>query len=832
MKLVFRFSISVAALILACGALLSASAQTDSVVSQLTSSTRQTYANDMSGDGRFMIVESNGDIGTKDATLGLNPDNSDFNSEIFLIDYAQRRVFQLTNTKNRLVDPTAAATLGNIRVQIINLTPMISNDGRYVIFTSNANSLTPAGTNTSTPGNFDANNLSNADRDALLADANTEIWVYQIPPYAAVDLTSGAEAPFADLSLGTFTRITNTPADILPQAGSTNPPISPSFSDDNRYPTINDDGSVISFVSTRNMTVTPAASNADLNSEIFTGTRTGATFSLSQLTVTSGTVVNPVFSTNPSLSGTCLPGSSPCLVRVAFASNANIPDTGQTTGNNPDGNAEIYYADINPATGVIANRKQATRTARVNLGDIVNVFSTGRRLSRDGSQILFESSADLNNTPQGANQTSTTVFLYNVTAGTFTKVGARGADDTQAGGDVIRFPVFTDYVGLTPSSIVFASRINLRADGTATSSTTEGLNPASSRPVQIYAVPLPLGAMTVFTRITDVPSVAFFVATLQPFASNSRKRISFSLASTELGGGNPDGSPEVFYLLTPLVTLSDNNIAESYFTGATGRPVGPSPSPTPTPSPSPSPTPTPTTPTNVPGLTPGMLAVVTFPNRNIITPQAVPNSAASTARAPSLPIELGGVTVGVNHAAAGIYSVSTKRIVFVIPRGLTAIAAGTSYPLTINVRGHILRGSVTLVPAQPDIFTTTNSAGGRAQVINAFNMQHEPFTIFTVRPHRPRSPTVLRIILTGVENVAASQIVVRIGSQTITGTATSTSPISNATLTTMPGFYQIDVTLPTALAGAGDVPIVVLVTASGTTFSSRLEDTAPHIFIL
>jgi uncharacterized protein (TIGR03437 family) len=834
-KLVFRFSISVAALILACGAFLSASAQTDSIVAQLTSSARQSYVNDISGDGRFVVVESNADIGTKDSdpAHNLKPDNSDFNSEIFLIDYAQRRVFQITNTKNRLVDTTVSPIiLGNIRVQIVNMSPMISNDGRYIIFTSNANSLTPAGTNTSTPGNFDPNNLSNADRDALFADANTEVWVYQIPPTTPVDLTSGAEAPFVDLSLGTFTRLTNTPADILPQAGTTSPPVSPSFSDDNRYPTINDDGSVISFVSTRNMTVTPAASNADLNSEIFTGTRTGMTFALSQVTSTSGTIVNPVFNTSPSLSGTCIPGSSPCLVRVAFASNANLPDTGQTTGNNSDGNAEIYYADINPATGVVANRKQVTRTTRVSVGDIVNVFSTGRRVSRDANLIMFESSADLNSSPQGANQTSTTVFIYNTTTGTFTKVGARGADDATVGGDVLRFPTFTDYVGLTPNTVVFASRLNFKSDGTVPATASDGLNPDPSRPIQIYSVPLPIGAMSTFTRLTNVPAVTFFVASVQPFTSNTRQRMAFSLASTELGGGNLDGSPEVFYLLTPLVNISDNNIAESYLTGASARPVGPTPSPTPTPSPSPSPTPTPTTPTNVPGLAPGMLAIVTFPNRNIITPRAVANVDASTMRAPALPIELSGVSVSVNHAAAGIYSVSTKRIVFVVPRGLTATATGTTFPLTINVRGHILRGSVLLVSAQPDIFTSTNGAGGRAQAFNAFTLQPEPFTIFTVRPRRPRTPTVLRIILTGVEGVPSSAISVRIGSQTINGTATATSPIASAALTTMPGFYQIDVTLPAALDGAGDVPVVVTVTAGTATFTSRLEDTAPRIFIL
>jgi uncharacterized protein (TIGR03437 family) len=712
---------------------------------------------------------------------------------------------------------------------MINAAPMISNDGRYIIFSSNANSLTPAGTNTSTPGNFDANNLSDADRDALLADANQEIWVYQIPAVTPVDLSLGAEAPFVDLSAGTFGRITDSPADLLPTAGVTNPPAAPTTSDDNRYPTINDDGSVISFVSTRNMSTTPPAANADLNAEIFTGFRTAPTaFTLSQITSTSGTIVNPVFNTSPSLSGGCLPGSSPCLVRVAFTSNANIPDTGQTTGNNADGDSEIYYADVNPATGAVANRKQVTRTTRVSLGDIINVLSTGRRISRDGNLILFESSADLNNTTPGPNLSSTTVFLYNVTANTFTKVGARGADDAQVGGDTLRFPSFTDYVGMTPNSIVFASRINFKADGTVPTTASDGLNPDTSRPVQIYAASLPIGATPMFTRLTKIPAVTFFLASLQPFTSNSRQRLTFSLASTELGGGNPDGLPEVFYLLTPLVTLSDNNIAESYLTGASNRPVGPTPSPTPTPSPSPSPTPTPVTPTNVPGLAPGMLAVINFPNRNFITPQSVPQGSASTQRYPSLPFELGGVTLAVNNAAAGIYSVSTRRIVFVVPRGVIPAAAGTTYPVTINVRGHILRGNVPLVSAQPDIFTSTNGPGGRANVVNAFNGTPEPFTITTVRPHRPRTPTRLRIILTGVEGIIASQVSVRIGSQTLSGTAIT----SGAVLTSMPGFYQIDVQIPPELRGAGDVPIVVTITAGGFTFTSRLEDTAPHIFIL
>lgn len=831
---------TLAALILACGAFVSASAQTDSIVGQLTSSARSTFVNDMNGNGRFVVIESNGDIGTKDPANGLNPDNSDLNSEIFLIDYAQRRIFQITNTKSRLVDPAGSTlVLGNIRVVMINTAPMISNDGRYIIFSSNANSLTPAGTNTSTPGNFNANNLTDADRDALLADANQEIWVYALPTFDPnVDLSSGAEIPFVDLSAGTFSRITNTPADLLPTAGVTNPPASPTTSDDNRYPTINDDGSVISFVSTRNLTTSPASTNTDLNAEIYVGLRaTPTTYTLGQITNTSGTIVNPVVNTSPMLSGQCVNGATPCRVRVAYVSNANIPDTGQATGNNSDRNAEIYYADFDPTalTTVLVNQKQVTRTTRVTPGDIVNVLSTGRRMSRDGNLIAFESTADLNNTTPGANATTTAVFIYNVTASTFTKIGARGAEDTTAGGDVLRFPSFSDYVGtsLTPGGLIFCSRLNFKADGTIPTTASDGLNPDASRPVQIYAVNLPIVTTPAFTRLSRIPAVAFFLASLQPFPSNSRQRVSFSLASTELGGGNLDGSPEAFYLLTPAATLSDVSIPDSYLTGASARPVGPSPSPTPTPSPSPSPTPTPTTPTNVPGLSPGMLAVVNFQNRYIIPPQSVaPGAASTTARAPSLPFELGGVSIAVNNAAAGIYSISTRRIVFVVPRGVIPAATGTTYPVMINVRGHILRGSVQLVSAQPDIFTSTNGPGGRAQAFNAFNMTPEPFTITTVRPRRPRTPTVLRIILTGVEGVTANLITVRIGSQTITGTTAATSPITAAALTGMPGFYQVDVTLPAALDGAGDVPVVVTVTVGGQTFSSRLEDTAPRIFIL
>ena len=62
---------------------------------------RDSFAGDISGDGRFVVIESNGDIATN-RTEARN--NADGNQEIFLFDYAQRRVYQITDTKSALKD--------------------------------------------------------------------------------------------------------------------------------------------------------------------------------------------------------------------------------------------------------------------------------------------------------------------------------------------------------------------------------------------------------------------------------------------------------------------------------------------------------------------------------------------------------------------------------------------------------------------------------------------------------------------------------------------------------------------------------------------------------
>src|SRR5262249_39891330 len=145
----------------------------------------------------------------------------------------------------------------------------------------------------------------------------------------------------------------------------------------------------------------------------------------------------------------------------------------------------------------------------------------------------------------------------------------------------------------------------------------------------------------------------------------------------------------------------------------------------------------------------------------------VPNSQASeSTRAPSLPIELNGVSVSIASAACGLYAVSPTQINFVVPVGLSS----GSFPIVINNNGTVVRGVITIVPAQPDIFTSTNGPAGRANVCNATNpavCTPEPFTVTTNDGTGNQVPTVLRISLTGIRNTLASSINVTVGTTVI-----------------------------------------------------------------
>lgn len=183
-------------------------------------------------------------------------------------------------------------------------------------------------------------------------------------------------------------------------------------------------------------------------------------------------------------------------------------------------------------------------------------------------------------------------------------------------------------------------------------------------------------------------------------------------------------------------------------------------------------------------------------------------------------------------AACGLKAVGQRHIEFVVPQGVSSSEDGTPLPLTINNNGVVLRGWVTIIPTRPDIFRSDGVVAplGRAKLFNVTNtvFRTEPFAVRTIRRRGNMFvPTVLRLYLTGVEQAPASVIKIRIRDQVIEGGSIK----SDATLID-PGIYTIDFELPAALDGAGDQPIVVLITVGNTTYTSRLDDTSTRVRIL
>ena len=820
-------------LTLVFGALTSALAQTpsatpDPFVIQLTSSPTgfRSGSSDISANGRFVVFESNGDVATEkiatrnpDGTINPNArNNEDGNREIFIADYAQRRIFQLTNTKSvpnatptpsptPSPSPTASPTPSpvptppnplNINIEISNNRPMISlapplngsfRRVYYIVFSSNAPN----------PANFDGVDTNGT----LAADGNQELWTYRLPDIADVDLTSGVDF-FQNLQIdANFTQLTNTPASRVPSPGGPNG--APFVADDNREATISDDGSIIAFISTRDLV--SAVGNADGNPELFFYNRTTSTFV--QATNTQSTFVGStlfsVFQQNPSLSAD---GSV-----VAFLSNANL------AGNNNDdgaghGNGEIYRTTFNGST--VGTITQVTKTKVDTTQASVNLLSPGRRLSRNGALIAFESLAADPKANSATNEAFHAMFVYTIAGDTFNLVGSRAL---QSPGDIIHFPTFTDYdSALNPSTLIFTSALNFKTDGTfpTVEQDATGLNP--ERNAQIFSTQLPVTSTNTFRRLTKNPVGASFGGT-RPLASDSVRRVVFSLGGTELGGGNTDNSTEVFYLLTPPVA-SESTVELSFFTGASEMPV-----PTVSPSPSPSPTPTPSpSPGTAAGVAAGELVIVRNSAEDFAPSNQTASGGSEGSRRPFLPVELNGVSVSVNGAAAVLHFVgnSPRQINFVVPIGL---APGTA-TVVINNNGRVFRSFIRIVAAQPDIFTLP---GNRASVVNVTNpnaRMGEPFAVMSLNDQNQLVPTELEVTLTGVRNVTPSEVTVTVGTTAITGSAIRVvRPLD------LPGFDIITFVLPASLAGAGDVPIVVSVLRSGVTFTSRPADTAPHITI-
>lgn len=820
MSLLIRIALSVFVIIVfQCQ--LQVYAQSDSMFGKFISESSDITVQSISGDGRFVAFVSKGNHNT----AGSNRNNSDGNSEIFLFDYAQRHIFQITNTKRLLNNPYGSSTDdANIKVDIGSFEVNISNDGRWLVIVSNATTSNHANSpNSTNPGNFDANSFTDPQgNNPLTQDGNTEIWLYQLPAYSSVtDLSSGVTPSFVDLSLGIFTQVTNTSANSAPQPGTST--TLPFISYDNRDVCINDNGAVLAFISNRDFT-TPG--NPDKNAEIFTWIRSASIFG--QVTETQfATTVSPIFNQNPSISGDGR--------RIAFYSNGTNPIVGMNSGTNIDSNGEIFLSDLDDLGKPTTTKRQVTSTIRPNPSFTVNSIAK-HALSRDGRYIAFESRAQHNLLNGGSYQNTFALFLYDSSPDInppspeqrFRQVLPRSSEDSALNNrfDVRTGPRFTDYdttSGL-PGSLAFTTRMNITSGGSIPSDPNQGLNNTELRQGQTYLYSIAGGA-TAFRRLTNpsttdntecvinsAAQIAF--CGRAPVTSNSHRRMAYeqTLRVDQQNRYIKDAG----YLITPSVTSEDTQAQPVFLSGASDLSLTP-----------------PAT-----GLAPNMLASVSFTSSQAPPTTSVATDVSNGRRFPA-PIELGGARLSIGGFAAPIIRILAGRINFIVPAG---VQPGIR-TVTINHNGVVIRGTVNIVKAQPDIQLHTSppnlylaqqcpcAPGGRAKIYNVTNPNNplpEPFQATTQTPGG-LLPTRLRLYLTGVHGLSASQISIRIGNVVIAPSSILTDPVA----TDYPGVFTIDFTLPPELNNAGDVPIIVTATVDWQTYQSRTEaNNAPRLRII
>lgn len=342
-------------------------AQTPTQTDELSAFQRtSTSANDLilrgvSDDGKRFVFES---------TANLTGGNADLNQEIFLYEVNTRTLIQITDTKDVPVDATDATK--GVSIRITNNSPLISGDGRYIVFSSNSGTL--AETND---------------------DGNQEIMLAFLPPGATT---------------ATFTRITTTTGqkEIF----------------DNYTPTINRDGSVIAFVSTQNIPASNSSAtinNADGNSEIYlyrtsvSGNRFfQVTSKLDSEATRDGLGVTVLgFNAAPFLSGD---GKV-----IAFVSGFDYAPTTATV-NNKDFNGEIFFYKAGDAANIVTQVTNTTNADVISGGTVVvNLLTlSARHLNNDGSLLVFESSGNLDGS-KNADKTRE-VFLYNTVTKAFTQI--------------------------------------------------------------------------------------------------------------------------------------------------------------------------------------------------------------------------------------------------------------------------------------------------------------------------------------------------------------------------------------------------------------------------
>ncbi|HEX9918324.1 MAG TPA: lamin tail domain-containing protein, partial [Pyrinomonadaceae bacterium] len=159
----------------------------------------------------------------------------------------------------------------------------------------------------------------------------------------------------------------------------------------------------------------------------------------------------------------------------------------------------------------------------------------------------------------------------------------------------------------------------------------------------------------------------------------------------------------------------------------------------------------------------------------------------------AFPHTLGGASLTVNGRHAQLFYASPTQINFHVP---AETETGTAQVVVCNHDGHESRAQIAVLSAAPGIFTEGGDGSGTGIALDAQTLLRSPFDPVDAADRLRR----LIIFSTGVRR--AQSVGVNIGGHALTVENVLPSP-------DLPGLDEIHVLLTRALAGAGNVPLVV-----------------------
>lgn len=208
------------------------------------------------------------------------------------------------------------------------------------------------------------------------------------------------------------------------------------------------------------------------------------------------------------------------------------------------------------------------------------------------------------------------------------------------------------------------------------------------------------------------------------------------------------------------------------------------------------------------------------------SPLALETGYGTPAANGAMPYEISGVSVTIGGKAAQLLAVSPSQINFYVPAGL---AGGEAEVIVTSLDGHVSRGTTTITPLAPAIFTVGGSGSGEAVVVNATTFAKGAFDVTTQPLAGTDTRTRLAILTTGISGGGAANTNttndVRNNGEVLANFAESVAveartgdgrtfrlPVEYAGVQgRYVGLDQVNVVLLSELKGAGNVALTLIV---------------------